>query len=100
MHAPQRLSLLVVAHAVEVEAGRPAEQEPASFERARAGVGEERVEVDEPRVDEHRLACRERDLDPLEPERVLEHGLRGLDRIAAARDRVEDVRATQAARAG
>ena len=62
VHAPQRLSLLVVAHRVEVEAGRPAEEKPAPFERARAGVREERVEVDEPRVDEHRLACGQRDL--------------------------------------
>ena len=97
VHAPKRLSLLVVAHRVEVEAGRPAEEKPAPFERARPGVREERIEVDEPRVDEHGLARGQRDLDLLEAERVLEHRLRGLDRIPAARDRVEDVRATQAA---
>ena len=72
VHTPKRLSLLVVAHRMEVEARRPAQQQPAPFERTRSGVGEERVEVDEAWVDEDGLAGRKRDLDPLEAERVLE----------------------------
>ena len=33
MHAAERLALLVVPHAVQIEARRPAEQQPATFER-------------------------------------------------------------------
>jgi len=47
---------------MEVEARRPAEQQPAPFERAPPGVREERVEVDEAWVDEDGLAGRKRDL--------------------------------------
>ena len=46
MHPPERLALLVVAHGMKVEAGGPAEEQAPSFERARAGIREERVEIE------------------------------------------------------
>ncbi len=91
VHAPERFALLVVTNRMEVEAGRPAEEQAPALEGAGAGVREERVEVDEARVDEDGVARWQRDLDLLETEGVFEEGLRRLDRIAAARNRIEDV---------
>jgi hypothetical protein len=81
---------------VQVESCRAAEQEPQAFECARAALGEERLELDEPRIDKERFARRERDVDPLEGKRVLEHELGRLDRIAAPRHVLEDVAAADA----
>ena len=55
MDAPQRLSLLVVADAVEVEADRPPQQEPPAVLGAGAAVEEEPLELDQARVDDERL---------------------------------------------
>ena len=97
MDAAERLPLLVVAHAVEVEAGRPPHQEPAPLGGARSGFREQPVHVDEPRIDEDRRARRKLDRGPLEPERVLDHDLGLLGRIAPARNPPKDVAAAKAA---
>ena len=96
VHAPQRLALLVVADAVEVEAARPPQQQPPPLRRPRTGLGEEPVDVDEPRVDEDRRPRGELDVDALEAEGVLDDDLGLLDRIAAARHAPEQVAAAQA----
>ena len=70
MDAPERLALLVLADAVELEPGKAAKEETASARRLAAGVGEEPLDVDEPRVDEERLGPRELDLDALQRELV------------------------------
>ena len=57
---PQRLALLVLAHAVQLEPGRAAHEELPAAGRPAAGVGEERVELDEPRIDEQRAGPGER----------------------------------------
>ncbi len=44
VHLAQRLALLVLAHAVQLEPGRPAEQQPPSLLRVRAALGEQPLE--------------------------------------------------------
>ncbi len=95
--AAERFALLIIADAVEVEAGRPPQEQPATLRRARAGFREEAIDVDEPRVDEDRRGRRQRHCDPLEPERILDHHLGFLDRVAPARDAAQQVAAAQAA---
>jgi hypothetical protein len=94
--APERLALLVLAHAVEVEARRAAQQEPAALRRARPCIGEEPVHVDQTGVDEDRGGSWELDRDALEAERVLDHDLGFLDRVAPARDAPKHVAPAQA----
>ena len=96
MHPAQRLALLVLADAVEVEAGRAPEQEPAAVLGVRAALGEEPVERDEPRVDEQRASRVELDVHAREPERVVDRRARLLDDVAAARHALEHVRAAVA----
>src|SRR5512132_815812 len=67
VNAPERLALLVVPDAVEVEAGRTAEKQAPALDRTRTGVREEAVELDEPWVDENRRSGRQVDLNSLEP---------------------------------
>ena len=89
--------MLVLPHAVQLEAARPAEQEPAAVGRVGAGLGEQALELDEPRVDEERAASSfERHLRALQPEWVLDHRPRTLERIAAARQRAQDVTRVEA----
>ena len=91
MHLAQRLAVLVLAHAVQLEAARPAEQQPAAVEEVGARLGEDAVELDETRVDENRPAGSELDLGALETERILDHRARLRVRVPAARERAQDV---------
>ena len=95
--AAERLALLVVADAVEVEARRTAQEQPTPLRCPRPRLGEEPVDVHEPRIDENRRTRRQLDGDPLEAERILDHDLGLLDRIAAARHPAQHVAAAQAA---
>src|SRR5207247_3315397 len=96
MHLPQRLSLLVLPHRVEVEAARPAQQQPPAVLYMVTRFGEERVELDEPRVDDERAARLERHDHALEPEGILDRDLRRLDVVAATGERLEHVLAVEA----
>ena len=91
VHLAQRVAVLVVAHAVQVEARRPPQQQPPPVVRAGAALREEPVELDQARVDEQRAGRLERLLDPLEAERVLDHRDRALELVAAARQPLEHV---------
>ena len=84
---------------MEVEAGRAPEQQPPAALVVCAGLAEQPVELDEPRVDEEGAAGGEVDLLPLQPERVLEHGRRALERVAAARHPRQHVPAAEHAAA-
>jgi hypothetical protein len=95
--AAQRLALLVLPDAVQVEPGRPAHEQAPPFGRARPGLREEAVEVDEARVDEDRRAGRKVDGHALEAERVLDHDLGLLHRVAAARHAPQRVATAEAA---
>jgi hypothetical protein len=53
--APQRLSLLVVANAVELEADGPPQQQPPAVLGAGTAVEEEPLDLDEARIDDERL---------------------------------------------
>ena len=91
VHLPQRLSLLVLAHRVEVEAGRAAQQQPPPVLRVRAALREEPVERDEPRVDEQGAARGQVDLGAREPERILDRRPRLLDGVPPPRHPLEHV---------
>ena len=54
-------------------------------------LGEDAVQIDEPRVDEQRALAGNRLLDALEPEGVVEHDPDVRKRVAAARQPVEEV---------
>ncbi len=95
--ASQRLALLVLADAVQLEPGGPAHDQLPPAGGAAARVREDRLEVDEPRVDEQRGRARERNLDALEAERILEDDRRGRDRVAPARHGRDDVAAREPA---
>src|SRR5207248_9151913 len=97
VHLAQGLPLRVLADGMEVEAAGPAEQQPLAVGRLRARVGEDAVEVDEPRVDEERTARAEIHLRALEAEGILEHRTREPVRVAAARDGLEVVVRVEAA---
>ena len=84
VHLPQRLALLVLAHAVQVESGSPAQQHLSSGLRRGTAVGEEPVELDEPRVDEHRTWGGQPDLELVKAERVLDHSRGVLEDIPPA----------------
>ena len=91
MHLAKRLALLILAHAVQIEAGGPAEQHPAAA-LAQAGIlREQAVEVDEPWVDEERRLASEVGLCACQPERILEHRPHGFEAVAAAGYACEDV---------
>src|SRR5205807_10549986 len=96
VHLAQRLAVLVLAHAVQLEAARAAQEQPAAVVRVRARLGEESVELDEARVDEERAAAGKLHLRPLEPERVLEERARLAERVAPARQRPQHVAAEEA----
>ena len=70
VHPAQRLALLVLAHAVKLEAAVPAEQQAPPVLRALAGFGKERAELHQPRIDEQRTWRRQPDDRALETERV------------------------------
>ena len=91
VHLPQRLSLLVLADGVEVEAGWAAQQQPPPVLRVGAALREEPVERDEPRVDEQRAARGQVDLDAREPERVVDRRPRLLDDVPPSRHPFEHV---------
>ena len=97
--APQRLSLLVVADAVEVEADGPPQQEPPAVLGAGAAVEEEPLELDEARVDDERLPVVERHPRFREPERVGDREADRLEAVASSRHVVEAVGALVAAAA-
>ncbi len=84
VHLAQRLALRVLAHAVQLVAGRPAEQQPPPVLRMRAALGEEPVERDEPRVDDERLRLALLERRPRETERILDRQPDGLERVPAA----------------
>ncbi len=91
VHLAKRLALLVLAHAVQIEAGSPAEQHPAAA-LAQAGIlREEALEVDEPRVDEERRLASELGLGAGQPEGILEDRPHGLEAVAAAGHAGENV---------
>ena len=95
VHLPQRLAVHVLAHAVQLEAARPAQEQLPAVDRVRAGLGEQAVELDEARVDEERAAARELHLGLLQPERVLEERARLAERVAPARQRAQHVAAEE-----
>ncbi len=95
--APEAVARRVLAHRVELVARRAPQDEVPPAGVLAALVREELVQLDEPRQHEQRLGADELDLDPLEPERVLEHDAGRLDRVAAPRDVLEDVAASQPA---
>src|SRR5512133_1609011 len=73
VHLAQRLALLVVADAMQIEATRAAQQQASSVLSVGSALREEAVELDQAWVDEQGPGSGERDLGPLEPECVLEH---------------------------
>ncbi len=91
VHLPQRLSLLVLTDGVEVEARWAAQQQTPPVLRVGAALREEPVECDEPRVDEQRAARGQVDLDPREPERVVDRRPRLLDDVPPPRHPFEHV---------
>src|SRR5205814_1262979 len=91
VHLAQRLAVLVLAHAVQLEAARPTQEQLPAVDRVRARLGEQAVELDEARIDEKRPAARQLHLRPLEAERVLEERARLAERVAPARQSAEDV---------
>ena len=97
VHLAQGVALDVVAHAVQVESGRPLEEESPAAAGARARLGEEPFEVHEARVDDERRALAERQLAALEAERILDDGRGPLDAVAAARHGGQDVAGPEAA---
>ncbi len=99
MDAAQRFALLVVAHAVQVEAARLAHQQPPALGKGRTDAREEAVELDQPRVDENRGGGVQVDLRAGQAERVLEHRGHLLELVAAAGERDKQVVA-RTARAG
>ena len=74
VHLAQRLALDVLAHAVQVEARRPLQEQAPAAAGARARIGEEPLELDEARVDDEGGALAERQLAALESERILYDG--------------------------
>ena len=74
MHLAQGLPPLVVPHAVQVEAARPAEQQPPAVLGIGSTLGEEPLELDQARVDEQRPGSGKRDFGALKAERVFQHG--------------------------
>ena len=52
VHTAQGFALRVFAHAVQLDAAVPAQEQSLSVMRAGAGLAEERPEVHEPRIDE------------------------------------------------
>ena len=91
MDAPQRLALLVVADAVEVEADRPPQQKPPAVLGAGAAVEEEPLELDEARVDDERPPLLERQPRLRETERVGDRQPDRLEAVASSRHVVEAV---------
>ena len=71
VHLAQRLALLVLAHAVQVEAGRTPHREAPALVRLDP-LGEDAFQLDQARVDEERAVGRQRLLDPLQAEGVVE----------------------------
>src|SRR5580765_7888112 len=51
VHTPQGFALRIFAHAVELDAAVPAQEQSLSVMRAGAGLAEERPEAHEPRID-------------------------------------------------
>ena len=99
MHPAQRLALLVLAHAVQLETGVAAQQHATAIVRGRAGLGEERPELDEPGVDEQRARRGQRDDRALQRERIGQLRANVLERVAPARHMLEDVPHAEAASA-
>src|SRR5207253_2276312 len=97
--APQRLPLLVVADAVDLEADGPPQQEPAPVLGAGAAVEENPLEVDQPWVDDERLLLVERKCGLRETERIGEGQLHRCEAVASARDVENEVGAGMAATA-
>src|SRR5919201_2083373 len=91
VHPPERLSLDVLAHAVEIEAARSPQEQATPVRLASPPVREERSELDQARVDEERRARRKPDVGASDAEGVLDHGRGLLERIAATRDAVNHV---------
>ena len=84
VHLAQRLALLVLADAVQVEPGRPP-QHDVTAGKCHAELREDALELDEARIDEERRLRAEVLLRVREPERVLEHGPNRVESVAAAR---------------
>ena len=99
MHLAQRLALDVLAHAVQLVAGRPPQQQAPPVLRVRAALREEPVERDEPRVDDERLRLALHDLDAGEAERILDRQPNRLERVPPARNRAQLVAAGEPATA-
>ena len=86
VHAAERLAALVLAHAVELEAGRAAEQDSSGPVRPKAALAEEDVEAGQARIDDQRRGVAER-LDPLrKAERILDDGAGPGESVSAAGD--------------
>ena len=93
---PQRLSLLVVADAVELEADRPPQQEPPPVLGAGATVEEEALEVGEAGVDDERLLLLQRQRRLGEAERVCDRQADRREAMTPARHVAEPVGAHMA----
>ena len=95
MHAAQALALLEVADRVQVVARGAVQQRAALVAARRAGVGEDAVQVEHPRVDQERVAPLQRDPRLGQAEGVAQHQVGGLQRVAAARHVLQRVAAAQ-----
>ena len=91
MDAAQRLSLLVVADAVEVEADGAPQQELPAVLGAGTPVEEDPVELHQARIDDERLLLLERLVGGGEPERVGDRQADRLEAVASSRHAGEAV---------
>src|SRR5262249_29196089 len=89
MHAPQRLPLLVLAHAMELEAHRPAQQKAATVVRARSSVEEGPLELDEIGIDDERLILLKGELRLGQTERTGDREAHSLEAVPPAWHRGE-----------
>ncbi len=96
VHLAQRLAPLVLAHAVQLEACRPAEEEPAAVLCVRTSLGEEPFQRDQARVDDKRLRLPLDELAARQRERILDREPHGLECVAPARDALELVAGAEA----
>ena len=91
MDAAQRLSLLVVADAVEVEADGPPQQELPAVLGPGAAVEAEPLELHETRIDHQRLLVLERQAGLRQPERVRDRQADRLEAVPPSRHSAEAV---------
>src|ERR671923_841353 len=95
--AAERLAALVLPDAVELEARGPPQEDATRTPRAQPAFGEQRLQADEPWIDEQRRRVGQRLDDARQPERILDDGTGAREAVAAARNPDEPVDGAQEA---